>query len=144
MNLEKKKIILIVVIVIIVVAGVILYIKFKGEKECVPLTPLALQRFEMAGGEKPVEGEKCEISQKSYIVKITYDSSDAADRAKMLLVAGTEGEKDEVKGYDWINDEENSSVFLKSSKIIGILVILDETTESKVEKSVKKAEKILK
>jgi len=144
MKLEKKKIILIVVIILIAVAGVVFYIKFEGEKECVPLTPLALQKFEMAGGEKPAEGEKCEISQKSYIVKITYDSSDAADRAEMLLKAGTEGEKDEVKGYDWINDGENSSVFLKSSKIIGILVILDETKESRVEKSVKKAEKILK
>jgi len=145
-KLKANPVLIIAIIIIVVVAGYFLYTKgilFK-KMECVPLTPLALQNFEMASGEKPKEGEKCKISEDDYFIKLTYSSSDTAQGAKMLLTAGTEGEKKEIDDYDWIINEGDSSVFIQSSDKLGILVMPGETSKSKVEKAVKKVEKSLK
>lgn len=145
---HKLKVILIptgivVALVIAVVLGWLLVRVILGEK-CDPFTPLTLEKFRMAGGEKPLEGEKCEISKKSYLLIITYDSSsDAKEAKKNLELATTPGDKDKIDRLNWITDKGSSAIFWTESDKLGILVAPDEDNEKALEKELKKARKKL-
>jgi len=145
----KNKVIKIVVpialglaVLAVIVLGVIFGFKVFG-KTCDPLTPLALKKFEIAGGVRPIEGHKCEISKKSYLLKLIYDSSDEAKTAKTGLELATAGDRDEIDDLDWITNDGASSVFWTDKKKLGILVVPDEDTKKAVEKELDKAFKKL-
>lgn len=147
--LMRVKIIKIVVPIIlglavlaVIVLGVILGFKVFG-KTCDPLTPLALKKFEIAGGVRPIEGHKCEISKNSYLLRLIYDSSDEAETAKTGLELATSGDRDEIEDLDWITNNGASSVFWTNKKKLGILVVPEEDTKKLVEKELDKAFKKL-
>ncbi len=145
---NKLKVILIpagivVALAIAVVLGWLLVRVIIGE-ECDPFTPLTLEKFRIAGGEKPLEGEKCEISKKSYLLIITYDSSSEAKEAKKgLELATTPGDRDKIDKLNWITDEGSSAIFWTEDDKLGILVAPDEDSEKALEKELKKARKKL-
>ncbi|MBU2635136.1 hypothetical protein KJ841_01515 [Patescibacteria group bacterium] len=145
----KTKIIKIVVPIIlglavlaVIVLGIILGFKLFG-KTCDSLTPLALKKFEIAGGVRPIKGDKCEISKNSYLLRLFYNSSDEAETAKTGLELATPGDRDEIEDLDWITNDGASSVFWTNKKKLGILVIPDEDTKKAVEKELDKAFKKL-
>lgn len=129
-------------ILAVIVLGIIFGFKLFG-KTCDPLTPLALKKFEIAGGVRPIRGEKCEISKNSYLLRLSYDSSGEAKTAKKGLELATIGDKDEVDDLDWITNDGASSVFWTDKKKLGILVIPDKDTKKAVEKELDKAFKKL-
>ena len=145
---HKLKVILIpigivVALAIAVVLGWLLVRMIIGEK-CDPFTPLTLEKFRIAGGEKPLEGEKCEISRKSYLLIITYDSSSDAEEAKKgLELATTPGDRDKIDRLNWITDEGSSAIFWTEDDKLGILVAPDEDSEKVLKKELKKARKKL-
>lgn len=126
----------------VIVLGIILGFKIFG-KTCDPLTPLALKKFEIAGGVRPIQGDKCEISKNSYLLRLFYDSSDEAETAKTGLELATFGDMDEIDGLDWITNDGASSVFWTNKKKLRILVIPDEDSKKAVEKELDKAFKKL-
>lgn len=145
----KDKVIKIVVPIVlglavltVIVLGIILGFKIFG-KTCDPLTPLALKKFEIAGGVRPIQGDKCEISKNSYLLRLFYDSSDEAETAKTGLELATFGDMDEIDGLDWITNDGASSVFWTNKKKLRILVIPDEDSKKAVEKELDKAFKKL-
>jgi len=145
----KDKVIKIVVPIVlssavltVIVLAVILGFKIFG-KTCDPLTPLALKKFEIAGGVRPVQGDKCEISKNSYLLRLIYDSSDKAETAKTGLELATIGDRDEIDDLDWITNDGASSVFWTNKKKLGILVVPDKDTKKSVEKELDKAFKKL-
>jgi hypothetical protein len=145
----KNKVIKIVVPIVlglavlaVIVLGIIFGFKLFG-KTCDPLTPLALKKFEIAGGVRPIEGHKCEISKNSYLLRLIYDSSDEAKTAKTGLELATVGDRDEIDDLDWITNDGASSVFWTNKKKLGILVVPDEDTKKAVEKELDKAFKKL-
>lgn len=147
MNNKVVKIILLIAIILVVLAiivlGVILGVKLLSKK-CQPLTPLALRKFEMAGGERPEEGEKCDIAKNSYLLKLVYDDSSAAEKAKTGLELVTPGEVEEIeKDVNWIVKDSNSSLFWTNRKELEILVIIGQDNEKDVEKHLDKAFKRL-
>lgn len=127
----------------VIVLGVIFGFKIFG-KTCDPLTPLALKKFEMAGGVRPVKGHKCEISKKSYLLRLIYDSFDEAKTAKTGLELATFGNRDGIDGLDWITNDGASSVFWTNENKLRILVVPDEDTKKAVTKELNKAFKKLK
>ncbi len=147
MNNKAVKIIILVAIIIVVLAvvvlGFILGVKLLSKK-CQPLTPLALRKFEMAGGERPEQGEKCDIAKNSYLLKLVYDDSSAAERARTGLELVTPGEVGEIeKDVNWIVKDGNSSLFWTDKKKLGVLVIIGQDKEKDVEKQLDKAFKRL-
>ena len=113
-------------------------------EKCDPLTPLALEKFRIAGGEKPLEGEKCEISKKSYLLIITYDgSSEAKEAKKGLELATMPGDRDKIDKLNWITDDGGSAIFWTEKDKLGILVAPDEDSKKALEKELKKARKKL-
>lgn len=126
----------------VIVLGVIFGFKVFG-KTCDPLTPLALKKFEIAGGPRPIEGHKCEISKNSYLLRLFYDSSDKAETAKTGLELATAGDRDEIDDLDWITNDGASSVFWTDKKKLGILVLPDEDSKKAIEKELDKALKKL-
>ena len=146
-NNKKLKIIILVAIGILVLAaivlGVILGAKLLGKK-CDPLTPLALKKFEIASGIKPVSGDKCEISKDSYLLRLIYQDDDSAETAKTALQLATPGDRDEIGGLDWISKDGDSSVFWTNDEKLGILVIPEEDNEKTIDKQINKAYKKLK
>jgi uncharacterized protein YneF (UPF0154 family) len=148
--MKSKKSIKIIVIILIsifvlagIVLGIILGIKFFSKK-CDPLTPLALKKFEIAAGIKPVSGDKCEISKNSYLLRLIYDDDDSAETAKTGLQLATPGERDEIGGLDWITKDGDSSVFWTNDEKLGILVVPGEDDEKTIDKQINKAYKKLK
>jgi len=144
-NKRFKTIILITTIILIIVAivlGFILGIKLFGKK-CDPLTPLALKKFEIAAGIRPVFGDKCEISKDSYLLRLVYQDNDSAETAKTALQLATSGERKEINGLDWITKDGDSSVFVTNDQKLGILVVPGEDDEETIDKQVKKAYKKL-
>lgn len=149
MFMMKNKVIKIVVPIIlglavlaVIVLGIIFGFKLFG-KTCDPLTPLALKKFEIAGGVRPIEGHKCEISKNSYLLRLIYDSSDEAKTAKTGLELATVGDMNEIEDLDWITNDGASSVFWTNKKKLGILVVPDEDSKKAVEKELDKAFKKL-
>lgn len=145
----KNKVIKIVVpialglaVLAVIVLGIIFGFKLFG-KTCDPLTPLALKKFEIAGGVRPIKGDKCEISKNSYLLRLFYDSSDEAKTAKTGLELATVGDMDEIDDLDWITNDGASSVFWTDKKKLGILVLPDEDSKKAVEKELDKAFKKL-
>lgn len=145
----KNKVIKIVVPIVlglavlaVIVLGIIFGFKLFG-KTCDPLTPLALKKFEIAGGVRPIEGHKCEISKNSYLLRLIYDSSDEAKTAKTGLELATVGDRDEIDDLDWITNDGASSVFWTNKKKLGILVLPDEDSKKVIEKELDKAFKKL-
>lgn len=132
-----------IVVLTAITLGIILGFKLFG-KRCDPFTPLALQKFEIAGGVRPVEGERCEISKNSYLLKLIYDSSDDAKTAKKGLELATPGDRDKISKLRWITKDGASSVFWTNKKKLGILVVPFEDREKEVEKELDKALKKLK
>jgi len=126
----------------VIVLGIIFGFKIFG-KTCDPLTPLALKKFEIAGGVRPIKGDKCEISKNSYLLRLFYDSSDEAKTAKIGLELATVGDRDEIDDLDWITNDGASSVFWTDKKKLGILVVPEEDTKKAVEKELDKAFKKL-
>lgn len=118
-----------VALIIVCVAGFLVFSLIKpfsarrSDIACNYLTPLALEQFLAAGGEKPKLGEKCEFSSGYSLIKLTYDTAEEAARAKIGLVAGTEGEKKRIDGSDWVVMEGNSSVFSTAQNKIEIFVL---------------------
>jgi len=143
---KKIKIILFIVIGIVILAaivlGVIFTVKLWGNK-CEPLTPLALEKFAIVGGERPISGDKCDISSKSYLLRLVYDKSSQAERAKTGLQLATPGDIDDIGGLEWITEDGDSSVFWTNDEKLGILVIPGEDSEKIVDKQIKKAFKKL-
>jgi len=146
MNSKAIKIIVPIVlglaVLAVIVLGIIFGFKIFG-KTCDPLTPLALKKFEIAGGIRPIEGHKCEISKKSYLLRLVYDSSDETEIAKTGLELATIGDRDEIEDLSWITNDGASSVFWTNKKKLGILVLPDEDTKKAVEKELDKAFKKL-
>ena len=145
-NKRFKTIILIVTVILIlaaVVLGFILGFKLFGKK-CDPLTPLALKKFEIAAGIKPVSGDKCEISKNSYLLRLIYQDNDSAETAKTALQLATPGERNEISGFDWITKDGDSSVFAINEEKLGILVVPGVTDEKTIDKQINKAYKKLK
>ena len=147
--LMKNKVIKIIVPIVlglavlaVIVLGIIFGFKVFG-KTCDPLTPLALKKFEIAGGVRPIKGDKCEISKNSYLLRLFYNSSDEAKTAKTGLELATIGDMDEIDDLDWITNDGASSVFWTNKKKLGILVIPDEDSKKAVEKELDKAFKKL-
>ena len=145
----KNKLIKIVVPIVlglavlaVIVLGIIFGFKLFG-KTCDPLTPLALKKFEIAGGVRPIEGDKCEISKNSYLLRLIYSSSDEAETAKTGLELATVGDMDEIDDLDWITNDGASSVFWTNKKKLRILVIPEQDTKKAVEKELDKAFKKL-
>ncbi len=126
----------------VIVLGIIFGFKIFG-KTCDPLTPLALKKFEIAGGVRPIEGHKCEISKKSYLLRLIYDNSDEAETAKTGLELATFGDMDEIDDLDWITNDGASSVFWTNKKKLGILVLPEQDSKKAVEKELDKAFKKL-
>lgn len=141
------KIIIFIVIGILVltavVLGIILGVKLLGKK-CEPLTPLALKKFEIAAGIKPVEGEKCEISGESYLLRLVYQDSKSAESARKGLELATPGDRKDLNGLNWIVNNSDSSVFWTNKEKLGILVIPGIDDEEMVDKQTDKAFKKLK
>jgi len=135
-------IILGLVLLSVIVLGVIFGFKIFG-KTCDPLTPLALKKFEIAGGVRPIQGDKCEISKKSYLLRLIYDSSDEAKTAKTGLELATIGDVDEIDDLSWITNDGASSVFWTEKKKLGILVLPEEDSKKAVEKELDEAFKKL-
>lgn len=146
---NKLKVILIpagivVALIIAIVLGWLFVRIIIGEK-CDPFTPLTLEKFRIAGGQKPLEGKKCEISKESYLLVITYDSSSKARKAKKgLELATTPGDKDKIDKLNWITNEGSSAIFWTNDDKLGILVAPDEDNEKALEKELKKARKKVK
>jgi hypothetical protein len=145
----KNKVIKIVVPIVlglavlaVIVLGIIFGFKLFG-KTCDPLTPLALKKFEIAGGVRPIKGDKCEISKNSYLLRLIYDTSDEAKTAKTGLELATVGDRDEIDDLDWITNDGASSVFWTNKKKLGILVLPDEDSKKVIEKELDKAFKKL-
>jgi len=147
MKNKKLKIIVLIVIAVLILAavvlGIILGVKFLGEK-CEPLTPLALKKFEIAGGIKPIEGDKCEISGESYLLRLIYQDSNSAESAKNGLELATPGDRDDINGLNWVVKDGDSSVFWTNNEKLGILVIPGIDDEEAVGKQIDKAFKKLK
>lgn len=143
---KKIKIILFIIIGIVVLAiivlGIIFAVNLRGDK-CEPLTPLALKKFAVAGGERPISGDKCDISSKSYLLRLVYDKSSQAAKAKTGLQLATPGEVDNIGGLEWITKDGDSSVFWTNDEKLGILVIPGEDSAKVVDKQIKKAFKKL-
>lgn len=146
MNNKVIKIIVLIAlglaVLAVIVLGIILGFKLFG-KTCDPLTPLALKKFEIAGGVRPIQGDKCEISKNSYLLRLIYDSSDEAETAKTGLELATSGDRDEIDDLDWITNDGASSVFWTNKKKLGILVVPEQDTKKLVEKELDKAFKKL-
>jgi len=146
-NNKTLKIIILVVIGILILAGIVLGIilgvKFFSKK-CDPLTPLALKKFEIASGIKPISGDKCEISKNSYLLRLIYKDDDSAESSKTGLQLATPGERDEIGGLDWITKDGDSSVFWTNDEKLGILVISGEDDQKAIDKQINKAYKRLK
>ena len=146
MNNKVIKIIVLIAlglaVLAVIVLGIILGFKLFG-KTCDPLTPLALKKFEIAGGVRSIKGDKCEISKNSYLLRLFYDSSDEAKTAKTGLELATVGDMDEIEDLDWITNDGASSVFWTNKKKLGILVVPDEDTKKAVTKELDKAIKKL-
>lgn len=146
MNKRIKTIIIIVIGILLLAAlvlGLILGAKLLGRK-CEPLTPLALKKFEIAGGLKPIEGDKCEISGESYLLRLIYQDSGSAESAKKALELATSGKRNDINGLDWIVENGDSSVFWTNEEKLGILVIPGIDDEEAVDKQTSKAFKKLK
>lgn len=133
---------LVAVFVTAVILGWILISRVRAEK-CNPLTPLALEKFKIAGGKKPIEGEKCGISKKSYLLILSYEDSSEAIGAKQGLEFATSGERDKIDGLDWITDKGASAIFWTSSQKLAILVAPDEDSKKAVKKELDRAFKRL-
>jgi hypothetical protein len=145
-NKRFKTIILIVTAILILIAlvlGFILGFKLFGKK-CDPLTPLALKKFEIAAGIRPVFGDKCEISKESYLLRLIYQDNDSSETAKTALQLATSGERKEIGGLDWITKEGDSSVFWTNDQKLAILVVPGEDEEKAIDRQIKKAYKKLK
>ena len=144
---KKLKIIILAVIALVVLAavilGIVLGVKLLGEK-CESLTPLALKKFEIAGGIKPIEGDKCEISGESYLLRLIYQDSNSAESAKKGLELATSGDRNDINGFNWIAKDGDSSVFWTDEEKLGILVIPGVEDEQTVDKQIDKAYKKLK
>ncbi|MDP2910594.1 MAG: hypothetical protein Q8N58_02310 [bacterium] len=144
---KKLKIIILVVIAMIVLAavvlGIVLGIKLLGKK-CEPLTPLALKKFEIAGGVKPIQGDKCEISGESYLLRLIYKDGNSAESAKDGLELATPGDRNDINGLNWILKDGDSSVFWTNEEKLGILVIPGIDDEATIGKQIDKAFKKLK
>lgn len=145
-NKTLKTVILIVAgiaVLAAIVLGIILCVKLLG-KRCEPLTPLALKKFEIAGGIRPIEGDKCEISGESYLLRLIYQDDDSAQTVKTGLQLATPGDRREIGGLDWIAKDGDSSVFWTNDEKLGILVIPGIDDEKAVDKQIDKAFKKLK
>jgi len=135
-------IILSLAVLAVIVLGIIFGFKVFG-KTCDPLTPLALKKFEIAGGIRPIKGDKCEISKNSYLLRLFYNSSDEAKKAKTGLELATNGDRDEIDDLSWITNDGASSVFWTDKKKLAILVLPDQDTKKVIEKELDKAIKKL-
>lgn len=150
--LKSKK--FIIAAVLVLAAGVALFYFGISERKsdsslfhCEPLTPLVLQEFEAASGQTPVSAEKCQLSltRPGFLIKITYYNAQAAQAAKLSLVAGTEGKKKMIDNkWDWVALEDDSSIFLnfpeENPNELGILVLqdIDENDEYTVKADIEK------
>jgi len=147
MNKKTKTILIIIAAVLGVLAiAIFSYFIFTNlfAEKCEPLTPLALQKFERAGGVKPIEGAKCEISKNSYLLRIIYKNKEDALKAKNSLQIITEGKRQEVGGLDWITNKGDSSVFWAHDEKLGILVAPGLDEEDDIRKELDKAHPLLK
>ena len=144
---KKLKIIILAVIAIVVLAavvlGIVLGVKLLGKK-CEPLTPLALKKFEIAGGVKPIQGDKCEVSGESYLLRLIYQDGNSAESAKNGLELATPGDRNDINGLNWVVKDGDSSVFWTNNEKLGILVIPGADDEAIVGKQIDRALKKLK
>lgn len=133
--------ILIVIIAIILAGGWFAYQKFGLDKvfqakkinlSCDPLTLVSLKQFYNDTQVRPVSGEKCVISDESYLLKLTYENYQQAEKAKLGLMAETSGTKKETEEANLIIDNGNSSAFYVEGQELKVLVMLGTTDEAKV------------
>lgn len=143
LQITSKKIIAVVIcgiLVFIIISAIYNKIAdYKAKKEgCQPFTPLLLQKYKIVSGKKPVLGEKCTLSSKSFLIKILYGDSKQAQSALTGLIAATVGERKTLADYPWVTYQGSSSIFLVDGQKVGVLLLLDEDKESRVKTELNK------
>jgi len=103
-----------------------------------------LKKFEIAAGVKPVEGDKCQMSGESYLLRLVYRDGESAESARKGLELATTGDRKDLNGLNWIVNNNDSSVFWTNKEKLGILVIPGIDDEEMVDKQTDKAFKKLK
>ncbi len=125
---------------IILAGGYFAYQKFgkglslpgKINLSCDPLTLVSLKQFYNDTQVRPTSGEKCSISKESYLLKLTYENYQQAEKAKLGLMSETTGTKKEIEGANLIVDQGNSSAFYVEGQELKVLVMTGTTDEAKV------------
>ncbi|MFH0937094.1 MAG: hypothetical protein V1808_02285 [Candidatus Daviesbacteria bacterium] len=108
----------------------------KISLSCDPLTLVSLKDLYGISGVKPISGEKCSISKEVYLLKLTYENYEEAEKAKIGLMVETSGTKKQIKEADLIINEGNSSAFYVDGQGLNVLVMLQNTNETNIKNMV--------
>jgi len=135
--IKSKMFRIIVILTVLIVGGIYFVPRITFKKNCDPLSPLTLEKYQIAGGVLPILGERCTVEKKILLNRVIYKTKEDAEKAYRNLLGSVQGEKSEVDGTFWVRAEEDSVIFLHEDTKVGVAVLIGVDKESAVQRKLK-------